>query len=450
MRINVERVDAEPGFATLRFAIQDTGIGMSEGQVKCLFQSFAQADGSITRRFGGAGLGLAISQRLVGLMGGEIIVTSTLGQGSEFSFNIRLAIPEEISVSHTIALQPLVREPSVAIRGARILLVEDNEINQQVAGEILERWGFSIVVASDGEQALTALEESRPFDLVLMDVQMPVMDGLEAARRIRRNERFRDLPVIAMTAAVLARDQAECFEFGMNDHIAKPILPGQLLVVLERWIVSGERGAPIREANELQFGTDTLPDQLSGFDIDLALQRLNGNRVLLMTLLKRFGEKFSRTSDIIADLVGRGQYKEAMQWVHKLKGAAGNLSATEVYHHAGLLEQELKNDLLPISQAAFDQTLSVVLTSIATLSPSAKPCTSCDWSRATVLLKEIRTLLDNGEFVPLDFVSELQKVLPSLSLRDDLVRLKEQIDTLDYSTAANTMDRLTLTIQPLF
>ncbi|MEI6415011.1 MAG: ATP-binding protein, partial [Pseudomonadota bacterium] len=222
VRVKVERLGEEPGFANLRFAVEDTGIGISEDQRQQLFEPFTQADGSITRRFGGTGLGLAISQRLVGLMGGEIEVTSVLGQGSEFSFQIRLAIAEEGVAPPRVKAMPLA--VPTTIRGARILLVDDYDLNREVAQELLERLGFVVVVANHGEQALAALETD-DFDVVLMDLQMPVMDGLEATRRIRQDGRFHDLPVIAMSAAVLARDLAACEEAGMNDHVAKPILP---------------------------------------------------------------------------------------------------------------------------------------------------------------------------------------------------------------------------------
>ncbi|CAK0746424.1 two-component system, sensor histidine kinase and response regulator [Gammaproteobacteria bacterium] len=441
IRVQVEQVDIATGFATLCFAVRDTGIGMSADQVKCLFQPFTQADGSITRRFGGTGLGLAISQRLVELMGGKIVVTSTLGQGSEFSFTIRLAIPEEMPVSHPATIY----EPTAAIRGARILLVDDNEINQQVAREILERWGFFVIVAGDGEQALTVLEASVPVDLVLMDVQMPVMDGLEATRRIRRNERLHGLPVIAMTAAVLARDQAECFESGMNDHIAKPILPEQLLQMLERWIVPGQRNPVVRMEEESQFGADTLPNQLPGFDLDLAIQRMSGNRDLLVNLLRQFGKQFATASETIMGLIAQNQHKEAAQQIHQIKGTAGNLGAMELHRHAETLERELKNGQLSVNQTAFDQALGVVLASISTLSSSSPPESTdvpYDWPRATALIKELRTLLDEGEFIPLELVSELQEALPNPLMRDDLARFKDQVATLDYSAASEIMARL--------
>jgi|GEM_PF-2528501 len=436
VRVRVEELESTSGFATLHFTVQDTGIGMSKDQMQCLFQPFSQADGSITRRFGGTGLGLAISQRLVGLMGSKIVVTSAPGQGSKFSFTIRLAISEKMLVSYPTALD--VCEPTVVIRGTRILLVEDNEINQQVAREILERWRFFVVVAGDGEQALAILE-SEPFDVVLMDVHMPTMDGLETTRRIRRDGRFCDLPVIAMTASATKKDQAECLEAGMNDHVAKPILPEQLLGVLERWIASGER----RASTYVVESREILPNNLQGFNIALAVQRLSGNRDLLLNLLRQFGEQFTTASETIMGLIAQGQHEEATQQLHKLKGVAGNLGAMDLHRHAGALEQELKDRQMPTSRMAFDQSLGIVLASIATLPPSPESMDAfCDCVRATALLKEIRILLDHGEFIPLDLVSELQEALPSPSLHNDLARFKEQIAALDYSAANDTMDRL--------
>ncbi len=240
VRVQVERLGDEPGFARLRFAVQDTGIGIGEGERRRLFAPFTQADGSITRRFGGTGLGLSISQRLVGLMGGEITVTSAPGQGSTFSFQIRLAVAEAGEVPPKAKSLPLAIPAT--LRGARILLVDDYDLNREVVQELLERLGFSVVVAEDGAQALATLE-TEVFDVVLMDIHMPVMDGLATTRRIRQDGRFAALPVIAMSAAVMASDQAACAAAGMNDHIAKPVMPEQLLPVLERWLPLPQQSA---------------------------------------------------------------------------------------------------------------------------------------------------------------------------------------------------------------
>ncbi|CAK0775407.1 two-component system, sensor histidine kinase and response regulator [Gammaproteobacteria bacterium] len=446
VRVKVERVDAESGFATLRFAVQDTGIGMSEEQVRHLFQAFTQADGSITRRFGGTGLGLAISQRLVGLMGGEILVTSVQGQGSEFRFTIRLAISEAVPIPRTMASQPLAREASAAIRGARILLVEDNEINQQVARETLERMGFAVVIASHGEQALAALE-SGPFDVVLMDIHMPVMDGLEATRRIRRDGRFHDLPVIAMSASVMARDQAECLDVGMNDHVAKPILPEQLLGVLEHWIAPGERVMPARQdqPKTLPSGAGDLPDHLPGFDLGQAIQRVSGNRDLLVDLLRQFGGQYAAASETLANLLGNGRYDEAARWVHKLRGVAGNLGATEVHQYAGTLEQELRAGQPPSSRTAFDQALGVVLAAIATLpSPSGDtgPKSLNAIGEAVVDLADLQRLLAKQDAAAIDSFAALRQPLASRMDAKSFGHLAQAIDDLDFRGALQILNEV--------
>ena len=455
VRVQVESIADEPGFATLRFTVQDTGIGISATEVQHLFQPFTQADGSITRRFGGTGLGLAISQRLVRLMGSNIEVASAPGQGSTFSFTIRLALSEQEPTSRrTLAALPCAWEATTMIRGARILLVEDNAINQQVAREILERWGLLVVVAGDGEQALAALADSGPFDAVLMDIHMPVMDGLEATRRIRRDERFRDLPILAMTAAVMAKDQAECREAGMNDHVAKPIRPEQLLGVLERWIVLRERAMPARQNQPKAWssgsgGSGDWPDALPGFDLSQAIRRVSGNRELLLELLRQFGAQFATARATLAGLMGEDQREEALRWVHQLKGVAGHLGATEVYRHAAALEQELQAGQFPASQTALDQALGVALSAVAAMSPlPVSTDATGNESHAAALLQTLRTLLDQGEFIPLELVAELQNALPDPALQDDLTRLKDQVVALDYLAAGHTLDRLISAVQP--
>ena len=178
-------------------------------------------------------------------------------------------------------------EQAAAIRGARVLLVEDNDINQTVAQDLLERMGLEVTVAGDGQQALDFLEQ-KTFDVVLMDLQMPVMDGFEASRRIRSQPRFDDLPVIAMTAAVLSCDREACVSVGMNDHVAKPIVPQDLLAVLLKWVkvdADVSQGCSPPLARLATQNADALPTTLPGFDMDVALQLLGGNRSLFRRLV---------------------------------------------------------------------------------------------------------------------------------------------------------------------
>jgi PAS domain S-box-containing protein len=220
----------------LRFEVSDTGIGMEPPMLGRLFRVFEQGDGSTSRRYGGTGLGLAITRRLVELMGGEIGVESHPGRGSRFWFTARVGLVAPGAASRaapdaTDALQALHARHA----GARVLVAEDNPVNQQVAEQLLRRAGLNVDLADDGEQALGLLG-SRDYALVLMDVQMPGVDGLQATGRLRRERRWADLPVIAMTANALGEDRAECLAAGMNDHVSKPVDPPVLYATVLRWL----------------------------------------------------------------------------------------------------------------------------------------------------------------------------------------------------------------------
>ncbi|MEI7989727.1 MAG: PAS domain S-box protein [Chloroflexota bacterium] len=221
----------------LRFAVRDTGIGIQPDQIGLLFNKFSQADSSITRHYGGTGLGLAISKQLAELMGGEIGVESEVGEGSEFWFTLRLKIRNE---RRTITPYKSVAEiASLKLDlKKRILLVEDNIINQQVALGILKKLGLRADAVANGLEALRALE-TLPYDLVLMDMQMPEMDGLEATQHIRAPQSKvldHEIPIIAMTASAMQEDRERCIQAGMNDYVAKPIDPYMLAQALVNWL----------------------------------------------------------------------------------------------------------------------------------------------------------------------------------------------------------------------
>jgi PAS domain S-box-containing protein len=235
----------------LRFAISDTGIGIEDEKLSRLFQMFSQVDGSVRRRFGGTGLGLAISQRLAQLMGGEIHVDSTVGRGSTFWFEVPLEVASRADYAEAVDHR------SAPTRSARILLVEDNDINQEIARAMLESEGHEVDVASDGSVAVTRVQAAR-YDLVLMDVQMPVMDGLTATRRIRALDGLaRDLPIIALTANVLPQQIHAFREAGMSDYIGKPFKRDELYRIVERW-VGAARGDPRPSGNSAQENVQRL------------------------------------------------------------------------------------------------------------------------------------------------------------------------------------------------
>jgi two-component system sensor histidine kinase/response regulator len=235
--LQVSCLEQDEQQALLQFSVQDTGIGMSEEQQQRLFKAFSQADSSTARKYGGTGLGLMISLKLVKLMGGEIWVESQTDVGSTFHFTVRLAKQSDQLQSQKQTALPTQPAASAApvLGSIKLLLVEDNEINQELVLELLRMHGMEVVTANNGAEALECLQRE-DFDGVLMDCQMPVMDGYEATRRIRQDPRFTHLPIIATTANALKGDRELVLAAGMNDLIAKPIEPQVMLATLSKWI----------------------------------------------------------------------------------------------------------------------------------------------------------------------------------------------------------------------
>ena len=508
--VSTELIKKNKDRATLKFAVSDTGIGLTEEQAGNLFQSFTQADTSTTRKYGGTGLGLAISKKLANMMDGEIWVDSEPGRGSTFSFTATFGLGREdakkrftpardlrgmnvlvvddnptsreilrdllesfsfkvtltatgqegideieqadedkpfemvimdwkmpgmdgIEASRRIKENPRLKNvpyiimvtaygreevmqkaekigldgfllkpvsPSVLfdtiiqahgeivpetsritkqkeeadalelIRGARILLAEDNEINQQVAREILEGAGLIVNLADDGQQAVNMVKEN-PYEAVLMDIQMPVMDGYQATRKIREWEvevrgqkkegsdlspQRSALPIIAMTAHAMAGDEEKSLQAGMNGHVTKPIDPDQLFAALQKWIQPSDERATLEPADVATPGTAAsehkadaheLPDALPGFELAEGLNRLQGNQKLYRKLLLDFGVKYTEVAAEIRDALAAGDLKQTHSLVHNLKGLAGNLAATELQTAAVNFEKLIKGDQKP-------------------------------------------------------------------------------------------------------
>jgi len=247
--VEVTRVSGPSEPLLLRFSVRDTGLGMTAAQLACLFQPFAQTDVSIARRFGGTGLGLSISRELVELLGGRIWAQSQPGQGSTFSFELPFAplagqgnAPAPADAQLSRGQQDVDGMARASIRGARILLVEDNAVNQLVAVALLKQGGCLVEVAQHGQEALERLAQGA-FDCVLMDLELPVMDGYEATARIRANPHWAALPVLAMSASVMAEDRARARQAGVNGHIAKPILTAELFAALRQCLPASPRGS---------------------------------------------------------------------------------------------------------------------------------------------------------------------------------------------------------------
>ncbi|MCK6389398.1 MAG: ATP-binding protein, partial [Azonexus sp.] len=344
----------------LGIEVRDTGIGMSVEQQAKLFEAFSQADSSITRKYGGSGLGLSICQRLVRLMGGEILVRSTPAQGSSFSFEIDLgAAPGQGDSTTEQAADGGV------LAGKRVLLVEDIPTNQLVAGEMLTELGLNVVTVDNGREALEEMSRNGlRYDLILMDVQMPEMDGLEATRRLRSGLVLPELPIIAMTAHALDEEKGRCLAAGMNDFISKPIDPDTLRRVLLRQFPQRESATTLATVAEAPA---ELPD-LPGIDTREGMRRVMNKAALYERILRDFLGRFGEESLAIRQAVSSGDLATAERRTHNIKGLAGTIGASALQAGAQQLEASLREhagERLESEIATFESLLAEVIDGLA-------------------------------------------------------------------------------------
>jgi PAS domain S-box-containing protein len=599
--IKTELVKWENKQVKLRFAVRDTGIGISQPAIPSLFDAFTQADGSTTRKFEGTGLGLAICKRLVKMMSGDIQVESQLGKGSTFSFTVVLdhqtnetektfqppvemrglrvlivddneasceimqeqlsafsfevssvnsgeaalaelanatspydlvlldwklpkmdgietaiRINEELQyrphkmimimvtafsrsevlkqadktrldaflikpvlpstlfdtimevfdkdvakTSHRVRQRTTINaETMPTIKEARILLVEDNAINQQVARENLENAGFVVEMANNGQEAVTAimknLDNTTGFDAVLMDIQMPEMDGYEATRLIRENPQYDSLPIIAMTAHAMTGDREKCLAAGMNDYVAKPIDEEQLLMVLGKWIRIKPRitSHPLR-SEETKASETFLPEELPGIDIKTALKRLRGNQKLFKTLLKDFYRDYQNIANDIRVALNKPDLKQAMFLSHTLKGVAGNLAAHHLQNAAHNLENALNQgslDNLNVLIAQLENALAQLLELPIFLDLEPKTSeieelnsvvsTPLDMATVAPLLIELAEFLNKNSANASKSLAIIKEHLKGVGFSNELKQLEECLDRFDFKNAQTPLNTI--------
>ncbi len=324
----------------VRFEVRDTGIGIAPAALVGLFRAFEQADTSTTREYGGTGLGLTITRRLALLMGGDAGAESQLGQGSCFWFTARLEKRPGVLLA-----QPLVAAPKPSLAGAHVLLVEDNPVNQEVALDLLREMGVEAELAVNGQVALARLRQTA-FDLVLMDMQMPVMGGVEATRLIRLLQDRQSMPIIAMTANAFLDDRDACLAAGMNDFVSKPVSPEVLYAVLLRWLPCRSLTPPPADV-ALEGGEAGLHARLAaipGLDLQRGLVSGRGKPSKLARFLRKFVETHGRDGEKFQAYLLAGNFVAVGQQTHGLKGAAGFLGATRVLAAALALEEALQQE----------------------------------------------------------------------------------------------------------
>jgi PAS domain S-box-containing protein len=344
----------------LRFSVSDTGIGIPPNKQEVLFRKFSQVDASTTRKYGGTGLGLAISKQLVELMGGTIGVVSAVGKGSEFWFELPIEASKAKAPADTPALRSAQNrdKPHQPLRAvsARILLAEDNVVNQKVAQGMLAKLGFSPDVVENGKLAVEAFRNNR-YDLVFMDIQMPVMDGIEATHRIRSAKPppggpdSGRVPIVAMTAHAMQGDRERCLAEGMDDYISKPLSPASLVEVLERWLKPPEEPAPSPDAaNSNPPAGAPADNQPVVFDRKGMMARLMDDEELAQIICSSFCEDMPIQIEAFQKFMEAGDAAGASRQAHTIKGASANVGAEamrSVAYAAEHAAREGKLDALP-------------------------------------------------------------------------------------------------------
>jgi CheY-like chemotaxis protein len=415
--VTARRVGGDGEKPKLRFEVSDTGIGLSGDEQKRLFSPFTQADTSTTRRYGGTGLGLSICKRLVGLMGGEIGVSSVPGQGSRFFFDIPVA-----TGATGEGWQPPRRGrrdvvPEV-LRGKRVLLVEDNDVNRDMAEEILRAAGLEVDTAVNGIEAVELATSG--YHAILMDCNMPVMDGFEATRRIRASQASNAVPILAMTASVLLGDRELCMAAGMNDHVAKPIDVAELYGKLAKWIAGPEAANGVLDVPAVAVVPE--PPVPAVLDRATAIARLAGNTDMYQRLLTRFREDQADTVTRIRVALAAADREAATRHAHTLKGLAGNIGADALMQTAAATERALRagesvDRLLGTLHIELEQVLATI--DGRPLPERKPPELSVTPTSTDVLAAGLANLLRLLRADDADAVHRLEELRPALDARLD-------------------------------
>lgn len=423
----------------LHFTVSDNGIGIAPEQQKKLFKAFSQADSSMSRKYGGTGLGLTICRNLAQMMGGEIWLDSEKGKGADFHFTVLMEEQGSVVKLADKADKPLFDTKNL-LNNVSVLLVEDNELNQEIVIELLADYDVKVTVANDGKEALQQLDQ-QSFDAVLMDCQMPVMDGYEATGQIRQQQSLNGLPVIAMTANAMEGDREKALDAGMDDYITKPVDIEVLATTLVKWI-KPEEYEKQQGQTETKEGKMSAGFELSGVDVADGLQRVKGKLSLYKKLLVIFHDNQQRFATRFQRARQAGEETVMIRLAHSLKSAAGNIGAKQLQEYAATLEHVDHADAGKLA-AAYDQvviSLEGVLAGIADYlgaSQQQVDKVSADQQRDKIipLLERLYDFVSRDNTKAMEVVEELNPILANSEFAEEFRRIARALMIYDFETA---------------
>jgi PAS domain S-box-containing protein len=430
----------------LKFSVKDTGIGINHKNLEKLFEPFTQSDNSTTRHYGGTGLGLTISRNLVEIMGGALWAESTRNVGSTFTFTIWLEGSQRETGLETEPIQK--KNSSNCLAGIRILLAEDNPVNRQIAEELMGQEGAQVVTVANGQEALDQMiNMAAPddYDLILMDLQMPVMDGFEAARKIRIINRT--IPILAMTARTMADEKEACIAAGMNDHIAKPIDPLLMYNTIVKYVSPRKMGESNDKGykKEIAVFADSIPE-IAGIDREAVARRFSSNQSLFISLLTLFSETQSQMAAEFETALAVSDREGLKRLLHTAKGVLGNIGATPLFEQVKAIEGccgQTANDselrpLLAQFSHDFKQLYMAIGQTMAANSGNQQRRFSGerqDDKQLAEIIARLQNLLEDGDSEALDYFLQYRMVLAAGADMMVQKQLDQAIRSYDFDAA---------------